>query len=102
MSIDPDYSTTNGDISTGDTITFRRSHFYLALALVMFVCGLAVGYLFWGQKDDDSVAQRDARVENKTPAGSMGQKYRVNYLFFLISIFVVIFCFDQFFLLFID
>ena len=67
MSIDPDYSTTNGDISTGDTITFRRSHFYLALALVMFVCGLAVGYLFWGQKDDDSVAQRDARVENKTP-----------------------------------
>ena len=65
MSIDPDYSTTTGDISTGDTVTFKRSHFYIALALVMFICGLAAGYLFWGQTDDDSVAQSDARVENK-------------------------------------
>ncbi len=65
MSIDPDHLTTTGDISTGDTITFKRSHLYLGLAPVMFVCGLAAGYLFWGRVDYDSVAQRDARVENK-------------------------------------
>ncbi len=32
-----------------ETITFKRSHFYMALAPLMFVCGLAAGYLIWGR-----------------------------------------------------
>jgi protein-disulfide isomerase len=32
-----------------ETITFKRSHFYIALAPMMFVCGLAAGYLIWGR-----------------------------------------------------
>src|SRR3990172_7467474 len=32
-----------------ETITFRRSSFYLALMPVIFVLGLAAGYLFWGR-----------------------------------------------------
>ena len=64
MSIEPDYSIPNGDKDTGDTITFKRSHFYLALLPVMFVCGLGVGYLFWAQTDD-YVAQSNAAVEAK-------------------------------------
>ena len=63
MSIEPDYSIRNGDKDTGDTITFKRSHFYLALLPVMFVCGLGVGYLFGVQTDD--VAQSDEAVEAK-------------------------------------
>ena len=63
MSIEPDYSIPNGDKDTGDTITFKRSHFYLALLPVMFVCGLGVGYLFGVQTDD--VAQSDEAVEAK-------------------------------------
>ena len=61
MSIEPDYSIRNGDKDTGDTITFKRSHFYLDLLPVMFVCGLCVWYLFWSQTDD-YVAQSDAAV----------------------------------------
>ena len=70
MSIEPDYSIPNGDKDTGDTITFKRSHFYLALLPVMFVCGLGVGYLFWGQTDNQAMlayeeATSDDAVEAK-------------------------------------
>ena len=65
MSIDPDYSTTTEDTSTGNTVTFKRSHFYIALVPVMFVCGLAVGYLFWGPTNNDSVLESDTRVADK-------------------------------------
>jgi len=66
MSIETDHAIPNSEPSseTGDTITFKRSHFYLALAPVMFVCGLAVGYLFWGQIDDYG-SQSDETVQDK-------------------------------------
>ena len=36
---------------SSETITFKRSHFYMALAALMFVCGLAAGYVIWGRAD---------------------------------------------------
>ena len=36
--------------TSSETIIFKRSHFYMALAPLMFVCGLAAGYMLWGQQ----------------------------------------------------
>lgn len=35
-------------MTTDDTYTFKRSHFFLALLPITFVLGLAAGYVFWG------------------------------------------------------
>jgi len=37
--------------TSSGTITFKRSNFYMALAPLMFVCGLAAGYVIWGRPD---------------------------------------------------
>lgn len=35
-------------MTTDETFTFKRTHFFLALLPITFVLGLAVGYVFWG------------------------------------------------------
>jgi protein-disulfide isomerase len=35
-------------VTTDETYTFKRSHFFLALLPITFVLGLAAGYVFWG------------------------------------------------------
>lgn len=44
-------ASTQPPATSSGTITFKRSHFYMALALLMFVCGLAAGYLVWGARE---------------------------------------------------
>ena len=53
--------------TSSETITFKRSHFYMALAPLMFVCGLASGYMLWGarsasalEEGPEAVGERDA------------------------------------------
>ena len=36
--------------TSSDTITFRRSHFYIVLTILLFVSGLGTGYLLWGAR----------------------------------------------------
>jgi protein-disulfide isomerase len=40
-----------------DRISFKRSYFYLLVAPVAFVVGLAVGFLFWGRAGSPPAAQ---------------------------------------------
>ena len=38
----------NEPAQTGDTVTFKRSHFYSVLVVLAFAIGLLVGYVVWG------------------------------------------------------
>ena len=38
----------NAPTQRGDTVTFKRSHFYSVLVLLAFAAGLLVGYVVWG------------------------------------------------------
>lgn len=42
------YPTSFGS-GNSDNVTFKRSHFYMALVPLAFVAGLALGYIFWGR-----------------------------------------------------
>ena len=54
--------------SHSDRISFNRSHFFLTLVPVAFVCGLAVGFLAWGRgvssgaESDQVASTRDDKV----------------------------------------
>jgi protein-disulfide isomerase len=43
-------SSTTTTPAAEETVTFKRSHFFLALLPIAFVLGLAAGYIFWGLK----------------------------------------------------
>jgi len=49
-----------------ETITFKRSHFYMAMALLVFVCGLAAGYVIWGRADGARVPESPPVVGAET------------------------------------
>lgn len=53
-----------------DVITFKRSHFYLALVPIAFILGLAVGYIIWGRTSTPVAQAPDtqANVEVAQPA----------------------------------
>ncbi|HVN14279.1 MAG TPA: DsbA family protein [Anaerolineales bacterium] len=45
-----------------DTITFKRSHFYLVLVVLAFAVGVLVGYMAWGR--NSSAAQQPSAAQN--------------------------------------
>lgn len=69
-------------ISSGSsqTITFRRSHFFLALLPISFVCGLAAGFLLAGRVavtgDEDQLAGRG--VNTAVPQATPVQRFNVS------------------------
>ena len=59
---------------TSETITFKRRHFYIVVALLIFVCGMASGYLLWGPRPDyvpeeapSAVGESDAAEAEAVP-----------------------------------
>ena len=54
-------------MTTDQSITFKRSHFFLALLPITFVLGLAAGYVFWGLKPfGDSFDTEQAVVQTES------------------------------------
>ena len=45
-----------------DSITFKRSHFYLVLAVVAFAAGILVGYVAWGTGTTGEIMQSSQTV----------------------------------------
>ena len=43
-----------------DTVTFKRTHFYMALVVLSFCVGVLVGYIAWGRDSAAAVAQQPA------------------------------------------
>ena len=55
----------------GDTLVFKRSHFYALMVPLAFVLGLGVGYLFWGRQaaaPAAATAPEAAQVETQPQA----------------------------------
>jgi protein-disulfide isomerase len=48
-----------------DTITFKRSHFFIALSVLTFAVGLLLGYLIWGSNLFSQAANQPAVVEEE-------------------------------------
>ena len=44
----PENNKTSANPDAEESITFKRSHFFLALLPIAFVLGISVGYIFWG------------------------------------------------------
>lgn len=44
----PESKKTSANPDAEESITFKRSHFFLALLPIAFVLGISVGYIFWG------------------------------------------------------
>ena len=51
---------------SGDTLVFKRSHFYALMVPLAFVLGLGVGYLFWGRQAA-APTQAAGQVETQQP-----------------------------------
>ena len=50
----PIHSSQKNNPSPEDTLTFKRSHVYMALVPLAFVAGLMVGFIFWGRSAGDA------------------------------------------------
>lgn len=78
-------------MTTEESITFKRSHFFLALLPITFVLGLAAGYVFWGLQPfgetgtpepvvaetdsvNEQVAQADDQLDSQPVEGDAGQQ----------------------------
>ena len=67
MSINGNEISSNSADQNDKFIVIRRSYFYIAIAPVMFVCGLAVGFLIWGDQDIKSVDEKVLTVTENSP-----------------------------------
>ncbi len=54
--------------SQEDTVTFKRSHFYLALIVLAFAVGVLVGYMAWGR--NSGLAQQPAAAQGQDSGSS--------------------------------
>lgn len=74
-------------MTTEESFTFKRSHFFLALLPITFVLGLAAGYVFWGLQpfgaastpepvvvEADTADEQVAQVDNQPDEGDTGQQ----------------------------
>jgi protein-disulfide isomerase len=74
-------------VTTEDSFTFKRSHFFLALLPIAFVLGLASGYVFWGLNPfrdanpaetaavvTESAEEQVAQAESQQDEGDTGQQ----------------------------
>jgi protein-disulfide isomerase len=74
-------------VTIEENITFKRSHFFLALLPITFVLGLAAGYVFWclqpfggtstvntAALETESVDQQIAQVDDQPEEGETGQQ----------------------------
>jgi protein-disulfide isomerase len=77
MPLDPSDPLHVGQSKPEDTITFKRSHFYMLLVPLAFVAGLALGFLFWGRSA--STANLPANVAQVTSAPTATKQAPVRY-----------------------
>lgn len=62
-------------VTTGDTVTFKSSHFYSVLVVLAFVVGLLVGFVAWGRDEIAAGAIAAANAQNaaQNAAGNVAQ-----------------------------
>lgn len=78
---------TTKTVTNEESITFKRSHFFLALLPITFVLGLAAGYVFWGLQpfgetstvntaavETESVDEQVAQAGDQPEEGDTGQQ----------------------------
>ena len=62
--------------TSSDTITFRRSHFYIVVSILMFALGLGLGYLLWGERASAALDEIPAIVGGSDKADTVLQGTR--------------------------
>jgi len=73
---EPVFESSPEPVYTGDTVTFKSSHFYSVLVVLAFAVGTLVGFVAWG-RDDLAAAALAANVQQPAAQNAAGNVAQV-------------------------